>query len=97
LIDGLTGSGSTLPTLDTNGDGVVDSLDAVVSGYQDPVDGRPTAIATGPDTGCIVTAQNTCVQFKLKCGQVGQPACPPTATPGSLTIKKREWRQLFMR
>lgn len=97
LVDGLTGSGSTLPTFDTNGDGIVDSLDPVVSGYQDPVDGRPTTISTGPDTGCIVTAQNTCVKFQLKCGQVGQPACPPTPTPTSLSIKKREWRQLFMR
>jgi type IV pilus assembly protein PilY1 len=97
LIDGLTGSGSTLPTLDTNGDGVIDSLDAIVSGFQDAVDGLPKAITTGSDTGCIVTAQDTCVKFKLQCGQVGQPGCPPTATPGSLTIKKREWRQLFMR
>jgi len=101
FIDGVTGSGSTKPTLDTNGDGTIDATDVVVSGYQDPIDGRPTAISissapTG-ETGCIVTAQNKCVKFELKCGQLGMPACPNPPSPGSTTVKKREWRQLFMR
>lgn len=97
LVDGLTGSGATIPALDTNGDGVVNNLDVVVSGYQDPLDGRPTTItigSSGGGTGCIVTAQNTCVRYTLKCGQVGMPACPP---PTNLNVKHREWRQLFMR
>ena len=107
IIDGVTGSGSTKETLDTNNDGSVNDGDVVVSGYQDPVDGRPTAISTssngsggGDETGCIVTAQNKCVTFKLKCGQVGMPACRCVTNcggPGAATIKKREWRQLFMR
>lgn len=97
LIDGLTGSGPTKQAFDTNGDSVIDGLDIVVSGYQDPVDGRPTTIVTGDNKGCIVTAQNTCVTFELKCGQVGQPACQVLTPPTGRAIKKREWRQLFMR
>jgi type IV pilus assembly protein PilY1 len=101
LIDGVTGSGTTKPTLDTNGDGTVDATDTVVSGYQDPIDGRPTAISisstpTG-ETGCIVTAQNKCVKFELKCGQAGMPPCAPPTPTGPVTVKQREWRQLFMR
>jgi type IV pilus assembly protein PilY1 len=109
LIDGLTGSGPTKPTLDTNGDGVVDSSDTVVSGYQDPVDGRPTSIKKGSCEAdldnpppcfkleCqydIETAQSKAVPVKLLCGQPGMPPCCSTSVPG---IKSREWRQLFMR
>jgi type IV pilus assembly protein PilY1 len=107
LIDGVTGSGPIKQTLDTNSDGAVNDADVVVSGYQDPIDGRPTAISTssggsggGDETGCIVTAQNKCVTFKLQCGQVGMPACQCVTNcggAGAATIKKREWRQLFMR
>lgn len=97
LIDGLTGSGPTKQAFDTNGDSVIDDTDIVVAGYQDPVDGRPTTVVTGTDKGCIVTAQNTCVTFELKCGQVGQAACPVIPTPTGRIIKTREWRQLFMR
>ncbi len=100
LIDGVTGSGPTKPAFDTNNDGVVNTSDTVVAGYQDPVDGRPTAISTGStggdEKGCIVTAQNTCVKFELKCGQAGMPPCTPIPS-SSLTVKKREWRQLFVR
>lgn len=95
IIDGVTGSGPTKPTLDTNNDGYIDASDALVSGYQDVVDGDPTAISIGTtNKGCIVTAQNTCKKFELVCGQVGMPACPAAAIPG---LKSREWRQLFMR
>jgi len=107
IIDGVTGSGSIKPTLDTNGDGKVDSADVVVSGYQDQVDGRPTPIEIsnggvgGDDIGCIESAQSTCTQFKLQCGQPGMPACKCVTNCGgggtAPTIKKREWRQLFMR
>lgn len=96
IFDGVTGSGPTKPTLDTNGDGLIDAFDAIVSGVQDPVDGIPKSISTGSgtETGCLVTAQNLCVKWKLSCGQVGMPSCPPGGTGG---IKSREWRQLFMR
>lgn len=98
VIDGLTGSGPTLRTLDTNGDGVISVLDALVSGWQDPVDGRPTPITIEStklkDRYCIVTAQNSCTQVELLCGQPGAKACPVPPIPG---VKSREWRQLFMR
>jgi type IV pilus assembly protein PilY1 len=98
IIDGVTGSGTTKPTLDTNGDGKVDDLDVVVSGWQDPVDGRPTPIGIEStktkDTYCIVTAQNKCTKVDILCGQLGAKACPPVTFTG---IKSRDWRQLFMR
>ena len=97
IIDGVTGSGATKSTFDTNNDGVVNENDVIVSGFQDPIDGRPTPISISSDpkkeVGCIVTAQNKCVKFELKCGDVGMPACISSAT----TLKKREWRQIFMR
>ena len=100
VLDGLTGSGPTKPTLDTNGDGIVDANDALVSGWQDPVDGRPTPITiestTLKDSYCIVTAQNTCTEVELTCGQVGAKACPTSSSSVS-GLKSREWRQLFMR
>lgn len=101
IIDGVTGSGATKPTFDTNNDGSITETDVVVSGYQDPIDGRPTAISISSDpykdVGCIVTAQNKCVKYELKCGQPGMPACPNPPAPGASTVKSREWRQLFMR
>lgn len=118
IFDGLTGAGPSLPIFDTNGDGYVDSTDAAVSGYQDPVDGRPVVITikssdgNGGGTGeqlCIENAQATCVKVTLKCGGGGgmggcKPCVPGTAgcTPGgplggTLSIKTREWRQIFMR
>ena len=98
IINGLTGAGPTKPVIDTNGDRVVDGGDALVSGWQDPVDGRPTPITIESNSlhfgGCVVTAQSTCTYFDIKCGQPGALACPPSAANG---LKSREWRQLFMR
>jgi Tfp pilus tip-associated adhesin PilY1 len=98
IIDAITGSGPTKKVLDTNGDGLITDADALVSGWQDPVDGRPTAITIQQkpvgDKFCIVTAQNTCTKVELACGQLGMPACPQTPITG---IKTREWRQIFMR
>ncbi|WP_298927607.1 PilC/PilY family type IV pilus protein [uncultured Ramlibacter sp.] len=98
LIDGITGSGTTKPTLDTNKDGKVDGDDAQVSGFLDPVDGRPTSIIIEStrerERICIETAQTSCTRIDIQCGQIGAGACPITAVPG---VKSREWRQLFMR
>lgn len=98
IIDGLTGSGPTKNALDTNADGTIDDMDVVVSGYRDVVDGRPSPIrlqvtATGTRL-CIETAQSTCTQIRLDCGQQGAAACPSSTSSG---IKSRSWRQLFMR
>ncbi|MBK6569057.1 pilus assembly protein [Candidatus Aalborgicola defluviihabitans] len=101
IIDGATGSGSTKPTFDTNNDGRIDDGDMVVSGYRDKIDGVPTPIeidsTSSKTTICIESADTKCVKVELKCGDIGMPACPPTPYPGATTIKKREWRQLFMR
>ena len=98
IIDGVTGSGPTKKTVDTNGDNVVNDTDALAIGWQDPVDGRPTPISIEStpvkDKYCIVTAQIKCTTVQILCGQVGAKACPPATTSG---IKSREWRQLFMR
>lgn len=100
IIDGVTGSGSTKRVLDTTGNGVVDGDDALVSGWQDPIDGRPTPITiestTLRETYCIETAQSTCTKTVLECGQPGAKTCPVTASASS-GFKSREWRQLFMR
>ena len=44
VIDGVTGSGPSKPILDTNTDGIIDATDALVSGWQHPIDGPPTPI-----------------------------------------------------
>jgi len=107
LMDGVTGSGPTQPALDINHDGNIDSGDNaaaggnVIGGYQDGVDGRPTAITIVStlthDEACIETSVATCNKIDLKCGQTGTHACPPPVTPPGITVNKREWRQLFMR
>jgi type IV pilus assembly protein PilY1 len=98
VIDGLTGSGPSKRILNTNGDSLIDGNDALVSGWQDAVDGRPTPITLEStklrDSYCIETAQVTCTKVQLECGQLGAKACPPAAIPG---LKSRQWRQLFMR
>lgn len=98
VIEGLTGSGPSKQILNTNGDLIIDGNDALVSGWQDAVDGRPTPIALEStklrDSYCIETAQVTCTKVQLECGQLGAKACPPAAIPG---FKSRQWRQLFMR
>lgn len=98
IIDGITGSGPTLATLDTNGDGSINDLDVVVGGYADVVDGRPSPISLQVTASgsrlCIETAQSNCTQIRLQCGQLGAGACPVLPTGG---IKSRSWRQLLMR
>lgn len=98
IIDGITGSGPTIAALDTNNDGMINDADVVVGGYRDVVDGRPTPINLQTTTQvtklCVETAQSTCTQIRLQCGQLGAGACPVNPTAG---IKSRNWRQLFMR
>ena len=98
IIDGLTGGGPTKQVIDTNSDGAVNESDALVSGWKDVVDGRPTAITIGStskaESYCIVTGQSTCIKSQIACGQTGANACAPAALSG---LKTREWRQLFMR
>jgi type IV pilus assembly protein PilY1 len=98
IFDGVTGSGPVKPTLDTNFDGIINALDAVVSGYVDPVDGRPASVtlpgSSTVDRLCIETAQASCTKLDLQCGQAGAKSCPGAT---SSDIKSRKWRQVFMR
>lgn len=50
IFDGVTGSGLTKQSLDTTGNGVVDSADALVSGFQIPPQGglTPIDLVSGP-------------------------------------------------
>lgn len=100
LIDGLTGAGPGEPVLDTNGDGNVDSSDALVSGFTARADGRNTwmkvgALSNGSRTvfSGITGGDGSGNQLKISCTLAGN--CPVIGT-GTI-IKSREWRQLFMR
>ncbi len=101
LIDGLTGAGPGEQVLDTNGDGQVNTNDAMVSGFTAKADGRNTWLkvnASSNDNQTVFTgitgSDGTGNMVKLSCAAIGN--CKPVATP-SMTIKSREWRQLFMR
>lgn len=98
LIDGLTGAGPVKPILDTNGDGSVDASDALVSGFTGRADGRNTWLKVDASSDAVNTkfagitggdGSGTIVQ--LNCSLLGTCVSPIS------TIKKREWRQLFMR
>jgi len=100
LIDGLTGAGPGEQVLDTNGDGNVDTSDALVSGFTARADGRNTwlkvgALSSGRRTvfAGVTGGDGSGNQLKISCTLAGN--CPVAGT-GTI-IKSREWRQLFMR
>ena len=97
IVDALTGGGPTVPVLDTNGDGNVDSSDLVVSGLQDKADGRNVTLEVSRNA-----ARTTYVNVSggAPGGTLISISCILTGTCQSTTptrIKSREWRQLFMR
>ncbi|TFZ00263.1 hypothetical protein EZ216_14280 [Ramlibacter humi] len=98
LINAFTGSGPEKPAFDTSLDGSVSVMDAVVAGYVDAVDGRPTSIDIGTtksmDRLCIESADSQCIRIELSCGQAGAKACPTANASG---LKSRQWRQIFPR
>lgn len=98
LVNALTGSGPERAAFDTNMDGVVSPADLIVAGYTDGVDGRPTSIdrgSTNPvDRLCIESADESCRQIELTCGQAGARECPSATGNG---LKSRQWRQIFLR
>ena len=100
IINGLTGAGPGEPILDTNGDGNVDSSDALVSGFTARADGRNSWLKVGglSDGSKTVFAginggDGSGTTLKFSCTLTG--TCTSSST--STVIKSREWRQLFMR
>jgi type IV pilus assembly protein PilY1 len=111
IIDGLTGAGLTTPSLDTNGDSVIDSSDTIASGFTARADGRNTWVpidssASGggggggaPPTGDWICDNGVAKYVGLSGGGgSGVPLNLKCDMPaGSTGIRTREWRQLFMR
>lgn len=98
VVDALSGAGPTLRILDTNGDGVVDDADLLVSGFQQKIaDGRHVTLLTKKDAKewdfCNVGGMSAgCTEIKIKCELTG--TC---AQAKASTVKSRAWRQLFLR
>lgn len=100
LLNGLTGAGPSKPPYDTNGDGYIDDKDEVVSGYTGIVDGRLTTVETGTsgkecDDILNLNSGTSATKATLCCLDRGTQCNPPS--PAGVLIKKREWRQIFMR
>ncbi|AGX87178.1 pilus assembly protein [Candidatus Symbiobacter mobilis] len=99
IIDGLTGAGPGEQVLDTNGDGTINSEDAMVSGFTARADGRNTWLkvnALSDATQTVYTGitggDGSGITVKLSCTLMGN--CQPAPITG---VRSREWRQLFMR
>lgn len=99
LIDGMTGSGPNETILDTNGNGTVDSSDALVSGFTARADGRNTWLNVGTKSSSTATVfagitggDASGITVKLSCQLLGN-----CATPGVNGLKSRNWRQIYMR
>ncbi|MGB4116068.1 MAG: PilC/PilY family type IV pilus protein [Polaromonas sp.] len=104
IIDGVTGSGPASAIFDTNGDGVINTYDSILSGYENTADGRTRVIrndARSTTTSTYFTPLSTQQQpgFSISCALTN--TCVSTGpTPGNPSIRsvvKRNWRQLFPR
>lgn len=98
LFDALTGGAPAAPVLDTNGDGVVNSSDMIVSGLEGSADGRNVTLKVS-ETDAESTYVN--VSGGAPGGTLITIPCVVTNTcqvpAGASHIKSREWRQLFLR
>ncbi len=103
FINGLTGAGPTESIFDTNASGNVDTSDLVnglvLSGINTKADGRNNSIAVSAQSDATKTTYVT-----LSGGESSalkeQFSCTLLNTcqgGGTLKVKSREWRQLFMR
>jgi type IV pilus assembly protein PilY1 len=93
LIDGLTGGGSPQPILDTNGDGAINSSDALSNGISTPADGRNIITTIESRTN----DRQTTVAILGGTDESTQAQIPKPKSSSGGSIKQREWRQLFMR
>jgi type IV pilus assembly protein PilY1 len=94
LLPVSTGLMVDQPTFDTNGNGRLDSDDAVVAGYATNADGVDSIVRgqsltnKGTGTGCMeISIQNTTGQLS-GCVDVG-------STPTGLVIRDRVWRRIL--
>lgn len=90
IIDGVTGSGVTRPTLDTNGDDVINMGDEILSGFQHDINGPPAHFARAPTRRLYKGSHvgSTGTLFQLDCKEPGIGGCPD---------RTRQWRQVFLR
>ncbi|PPE66888.1 pilus assembly protein [Caldimonas caldifontis] len=103
LINPLNGAMPTEPVFDTNGDGVVDSRDEVVSGYRTEADGRDSLLydRTTPSTPTCTPGTPGCDEDEPPCAQPGKRLFSIQGTSGSTLgclstgAAQRSWRQLF--
>lgn len=94
LLMAASGGVPTVPILDTNGDGIVDGSDQLVSGFQSPSDGRD-AVVVGEDgkTHLCNTADQCKTFVPPGDGQCLPPDCPPD--PEANDVKDRVWKQIL--
>jgi type IV pilus assembly protein PilY1 len=99
IIDGVTGSGLQKPALDTDGNGVINTKDAIVSGFEHGVGGSLTRFGRGATRlvhkitfvgvgGGHLAGGGGSANGEFACGQIGTDDCPTSA---------RQWRQIFPR
>ena len=103
FLDAMTCGRSADQILDTNGDGNVDSSDALVSGVAGKADGRNVTLGVDSNASRSIFVNVSggapgATTIKLSCESLGTCATDPSGGGGgSGGIKSREWRQLFMR
>jgi type IV pilus assembly protein PilY1 len=99
-IDAFTGGGPKVQILDTNGDGIVNSADLLVSGIQTSADGRNVTISgdktSKQETDFTVSTSAGAIKSSFdRCALNSSLSVCKTGT--TLKAKSRQWRQLFMR
>lgn len=92
VIDGVSGSGPTSAIFDTNGDGIVNSGDLIVAGYENTADGRTRVIKNDSKSDSNGTYYNP-----LSTEQQPGFRIPTPVVPSITGVVGRSWRQLFLR
>ncbi|MBI2728984.1 MAG: hypothetical protein HYX42_22330 [Polaromonas sp.] len=99
VIDGVTGSGPTTAIFDTNGDGIINTSDVIVAGYENTADGRTRVIkndSKSDSTGTYYNPLSTEQQpgFRIR---IPPQVFNPLTNISNIGGGKRSWRQLFPR
>lgn len=99
IIDGVTGSGPTSAIFDTNGDGIINTSDVIVAGYENTADGRTRVIKNemkSDSTGTYYNPLSTEQQpgFRIR---IPPQTFNPLTNISNIGGGKRSWRQLFPR